>query len=100
MRRPGQEGGGDSGESVSGVLGLLHADGSPVTLADCTAGKERCRIERVAAAVALRGALKQGVEGDPHERASLVKAMFFSDLRHRVWYALERLARHTLEDAE
>lgn len=95
MRRPGQEGGGSGAHSVVGVLGLRHADGSPVTLEDCRTWAEVARKEKSRAASDLHAAL--GQEADPFERAALVEVMWFSHLRLLAWKALERLARFTLE---
>ncbi len=97
MSRPGQEGGKDAANSVSGVLGLHHPDGSPLTLECCRAWASQAWREQEGFKIALKALLKEGVEGDPIERATLLEGFWFASLRYHAWRGLARLARFSVK---
>ena len=97
MSRPVQEGGKDAANSVPGVLGLRHDDGSPVTLECCRTWARQAWHEQEGFKVALKAVLKEGINGDPIERAALLEGFWFASLRYHAWRGLARLARFALK---
>ncbi len=76
----------------SAPLGLLHHDGTPITLEDCSALYREACSENVARAAQMR-ALERSEDPDSLEYQELVYAARIGNARARAWGALEELAR-------
>ncbi|WP_424949682.1 hypothetical protein [Deinococcus sp.] len=82
----------DSAATILAPLGFLHPDGTPVTLADCTAQYKEVCADNFARSRRLKE-LEQSETPDRFEHAELCKAARLGNLMARAWGALEALAR-------
>lgn len=73
-------------------LGFLHPDGTPITLADCTARYREVCADNFARSRRLKE-IEQAEAPDRFEHAELCEAARLGNLMARAWGALEGLAR-------
>lgn len=88
-----------SAASILAPLGFLHPDGTPVTLADCTARYREVCADNIARSRRLKE-LEQAEAPDRFEYAELCEAALMGNLMARAWSALEGLARLAQEEGE
>ena len=82
------------------LLGLLHPDGAPITLADCTARYREVCADNFARSRRLKE-IEQSAAPDRFEHAELREAAQMGNLMARIWGSMAELLRVIEEgDAE